>query len=149
MNTLTLESTHVPVPAWLWGAGAFGVAWNLYGIFQFAAGFTSTGREALAAGMTAEQAAVYFGLPAWISIVFAIGVFGGLIGSVALLMRQRHARPLLAASFVGYLLLLAGDFHHGVFDVMPAQAAIVGTVLLVALGLLMTARTAGRRALLR
>jgi hypothetical protein len=149
MTTLTLDSARTRVPPWLWGAASFGVAWNLYGLYRFAAGFTPSGRAALAAGLTPAQAEWYFALPAWISIVFAVGVIGGLLGSIALLLRRRLARRVLWASLAGYVLLFAGDLHHGLFDAIPAQMAVLSFVVLVAAVLLGVAWRADRRGLLR
>ncbi|MFW2357214.1 hypothetical protein [Hydrogenophaga sp.] len=135
-------------PLWFWSMAAFGLLWNLYGVYQFAGSLGATTQSLVAAGMTPAQAEVYLALPAWISTVFAVGVLGGLVGSLALLARRRWAAPLFTASLVGYALLLAGDAYHGVFDSMPSQLAILAFVVLVAVGLLMTTRLASRRGLL-
>jgi RNA polymerase sigma-70 factor (ECF subfamily) len=42
--------------------------------------------------MTPSQAALYLSPPGWISVVFAVGVFGGLVGSIGLALR-RPATP--------------------------------------------------------
>ncbi len=49
---------------WTTAASAFGLIWNAYGIYQFAASLTKTERDLIAMGMSAEQAALYLGLPA-------------------------------------------------------------------------------------
>ncbi len=149
MTTLTLDARGTRTPSWFWGAAGFGVLWNIYGIYQFIGTLTPAGRSAMAAGMTAAQAQVYFSLPTWISVVFAIGVFSGLVGSVALLARRAVAVPVLAASLIGYIALFSGDVYFGVFDAMPAQLAILVFVVVVAVALLTTALLARARALLR
>ncbi len=73
MTALTLDARGERAPAWFWGMAGFGVLWNLYGIYQFIGTLTSAGRSAMAAGMTA---------------VFAMGVVGGLLGSLALAARR-------------------------------------------------------------
>jgi hypothetical protein len=149
MTALTLDARVNRAPAWFWGMAGFGVLWNLYGIYQFIGTLTPTGRSAMAAGMTAAQAQIYFSLPAWMTAVFAVGVFGGLLGSVALAARHAAATPVLAASLVGYIALSSGDVYFGVFDAMPGQLAILAFVVLVAVALFATAWTARSRALLR
>ena len=149
MTALTLDARGSRDPAWFWGMAGFGVLWNLYGIYQFIGTLTPAGRSAMAAGMTAVQAQIYFSLPAWMTAVFAIGVFGGLLGSVALAARRAAAVPLLAASLVGYIALFSGDVVFGVFDAMPDQLAILAFVVVVAIALLATAWAARSRALLR
>ncbi len=149
MTALALQARGNRAPAWFWGMAGFGVLWNLYGIFQFIGTLTPAGRSAMAAGMTAAQAQIYFSLPAWMTVVFAIGVFGGLLGSLALALRRTAAVPVLAASLVGYVALFSGDVHFGVFDAMPGQLAILAFVVVVAAALLATAWVARSRALLR
>ncbi len=148
MQTLTLDSPASRVPAWLWAAAALGVVWNLYGVVQFAGTFTPAGQAAMTAGMTGSQAALYLSLPGWISGVFAVGVFGGLAGALLLALRRRAARPVLAASLLGYGLLFAGDAYHGVFAAIPAQLAILAMVVVIAAALSGVAEVASRRGLL-
>ncbi len=149
MTALTLDARGDRAPAWYWGMAGFGVLWNLYGIYQFIGTLTPAGRSAMAAGMTAAQAQVYFSLPAWMTAVFAIGVFGGLLGSLALAARRAAALPVFAVSLVGYIALFSGDVYFGVFDAMPGQLAILAFVVAVAFALLGTAWVARFRALLR
>jgi len=149
MTALAIDPRGNRAPAWFWGMAGFGALWNLYGIYQFIGTLAPAGRSAMAAGMTAAQAQVYFSLPAWMTAVFAIGVFGGLLGSLALFARRRAAVPVLAASLVGYAALFSGDVYFGVFDAMPGQLAILAFVVVVAVALMATAWAARTRALLR
>jgi hypothetical protein len=149
VSVQTIDARSGRIPIWLWGVGSFGVAWNLYGLYQFAAGFTPAGRAATTAGMTSALAELYLSLPGWISVVFAIGVFGGLIGSATLLLRRRMALPILAASLIGYILLFTGDVATGVFAAIPSQLAILTVVVLIAASLFTVAWLADRRGLLR
>jgi hypothetical protein len=149
MTALTLDARSNRVPAWFWGMAGFGVLWNLYGIYQFIGTLTPAGRSAMAAGMTAAQAQIYFSLPAWMTAVFAIGVFGGLLGSLVLAARRAFAVSVLAVSLVGYAALFGGDVYFGVFAAMPGQLAILAFVVLVAMALLATAWAARSRAMLR
>jgi hypothetical protein len=149
MQTLTLEPTPSRVPAWLWAVALLGGLWNVYGVYQFAGTFTPAGQAAMTAGMTPAQAEIYLGLPAWISVVFAVGVFGGLAGSFALALRRRFAVPVFAASLAGYVMLFAGDVWYGVFAAIPSQLAILAVVVLIAAALFWISRLAVRRGFLR
>ncbi len=148
MATITLDTHPSRTPTWLWAASALGILWNLYGTYQFVGTFTATGKAAITSGMTASQAAVYLSLPAWISAVFAVGVFGGLIGSVLLGLRRSAARPVFATSLVGYAALFAGDAYHGVFAAIPSQLAILAVVVAIAAALASAAQVAAKRKLL-
>lgn len=149
MQTLSLDSAPSPVPRWLRVLSILGILWNVFGLYQYVGTFTKAGQAAMTAGMTNAQATLYLSLPAWISVVFAIGVFGGLGGSIALALRHRMSRPVLVASLVGYILLFAGDVYHGVFAAIPNQLVILAVVVIIAAVLLWTSRAAGQRGLLR
>lgn len=120
-------------PAVAWS----GIGWNLFGVVQFARSLTQTREDLLAMGVTLEQAIVATSVPAWMNLAFAIGVSGGLLGSVLLLAQRRRAVPIFAASLVGYLVLFVGDVTEGVFAAFgPPQVAILTTVVAIAVGLL-------------
>lgn len=142
---MTHISTHSPRTFgayWIPLMSIFGIIWNVYGISQFVSGLTASGQSTMTMKMTAAQAELYLSLPIWMSIVFAVGVFGGLIGSVALLIRHRSAFPILSVSLFGYILLFAGDAIYGLFDAIPSQLAILTFVVFVAAALLFTAHKA-------
>lgn len=109
MTALTRDARGNRTPAWFWATAGFGVLWNLYGIDQFVGTLTPAGRSAMAAGMTAAQAQLDVTLPSWMTAVFAIGVFGGLLGSLTLALRRSAAVPVLAASLVGYVGVLVAQ----------------------------------------
>jgi hypothetical protein len=133
---------------WITAAAGFGLIWNAYGVYQFAGSLTQTEQELMAMGMSAEQAALYLGLPAWISVVFGIGVFTGLAGSLLLAMRRALSRIVLATSLAAYLTLFIGDVVYGVFASMPSQLAILAFVVAVAAVLLAVSHRAFRKGLL-
>jgi hypothetical protein len=109
----------------------------------------ATGQSLIAQGMTAAQAAVMMGYPGWMTLAFAMGVLGGLVGSVLLLLRRKGAVAVLAASLAGYVVLYLGDVTQGVFAAMGTPQVVVLTVVVaIAVGLLALARWAGKSALL-
>ena len=118
--------------AWaVWTVGGLALAWNAYGVAQFAASLNATPDSLLASGLTPDQAAVMTGYPAWMTAAFAVGVFGGLVGSVLLLLRNALAVPVFHTSLAGYVALYLGDVIHGVFAAMGAPQVIVLTVVVV------------------
>jgi hypothetical protein len=149
MSASTLTDGAVdrrPAPARLWVVGGLGLAWNAYGVAQFAGSALRSEAELVDGGMTAVQAAFYAALPGWLTLVFAIGVFGGLLGSGLLLLRSRFAVPVFTVSLAGYVLLYVGDAALGVFAMFGiGQAAILTFVVCVAGALLAAARTLHRR----
>jgi hypothetical protein len=141
--------SHSPVrPLWLTGPAAAALAWNVYGLWQFAKSLTHTPESLMAAGLTEAQALAYAGLPNWMTLVFAVGVIGGTLGCALLLARRRLAVPVLVASLAGYVVLFLGDWAHGLFAILPQQLAILSTVVAIAAGSLALSLFAAKRAIL-
>lgn len=141
--TATLENKPA---TWFWAAAILGIAWNVFGVVQFLAQFGATESALMGDGMTAEQAALYAAQPMWMTIAFAIGVFGGVLGSVLLLLRRRAAMAVFAASLGGYIVLYIGDITTGIFKAFGAsQVMILTTVVIIAAALLALSRIGIRR----
>jgi hypothetical protein len=132
-----------------WLVPALGLAWNSFGIYQFISSATAS-RESLALmGATPDQAALYAGLPGWMTVAFALGVFGGLAGSLLLGLQRKAALPVLAASLAAYIVLYVGDITEGVFAAFGMQqVAILTAVVLIAVGLLLFGLRARNRGVL-
>lgn len=146
--SVTLPTTSSPrAPLWFLAACFAGIAWSIFGVVQFSGSITATEESLIASGLTASQAAVMTGYPAWMTLAFAIGVFGGLAGSVLLLLRSRVAQPVLAISLVAYVALWIGDAIHGVFAAMGMpQIVILTTVVSAAAALFVLSRCPAARA---
>lgn len=125
-------------------AAGLGLVWNGYGVAQFGASLGATPQSLMAGGLNAQQATLYASLPAWMSLVFAVGVFGGLLGCIALSLRHRAALPVFALSLAGYATLFAGDAWFGLFSAIPGQLAVLSVVLVIAFALLAAAVAARR-----
>ncbi len=76
--------------------------------------------------------AYHAALPVWFTPVYAVAVLGGLFGSIALLLRSRHATPLYIASLAGvivqfgYVFLATGLLaHKGAAATVPFPLFIV------------------------
>jgi hypothetical protein len=134
MSNLSVPALSLRTPLWLSFAALGGVAWNVFGAVQFASSATATTESLIATGLPPQQAAVMTGYPTWMTLAFAIGVAGGLLGSVLLLLRRPAAKPVLAASLVAYVALWIGDAVHGVFAATGVpQVVILTTVVAAAL----------------
>ena len=127
MSAISLTPVSARAPIWFIATSIGGIAWNLFGAVQFAGSVVATEASLIASGLTAEQAAVMTGYPGWMTLAFAIGVLGGLAGSVLLLLRRALAMPVLAASLGAYVALWIGDAVHGDFAAMGAPQIIILT----------------------
>lgn len=110
---MTLEtSTDTPTdsltPKWLKPFAWVMVIWNLMGVMAFVMHIMIT-PEQLATLPEAEQA-LFNNAASWAVIVFAIAVFAGTAGSIALAFRHTIALPLLGFSLVGVLLQQVHSF---------------------------------------
>lgn len=122
------SATRSATPLWFWIATGLGLAWNIFGAVQFIGTLSATTESLQAQGLTPEQAAVMLGYPSWMTVVFAVGVFGGAIGCLLMLARKAVAVPVFAVSLVGYIALYIGDIVHGVFAAMGTPQVVVLTV---------------------
>ena len=80
-----------------WIIGVVALIWNGMGVNAYLQQAYNT--EASTAELNTEQIALIDGLPAWMTALFAIAVFAGIIGAIALLMRKKMAAIILCISF--------------------------------------------------
>jgi hypothetical protein len=86
-------------PAHLWIVGLLALLWNAFGCFQYL--MTMTANAAFMAKVPADELAYMDSLPAWLTAFWALGVWGGLAGSVLMLMRSRYSVWAFGLSFIG------------------------------------------------
>jgi hypothetical protein len=142
--------TTSKMPAWFWAATALGLAWNAFGALQFLQSLRATTDSLVAGGLTPQQAAVMTGYPAWMTVAFAVGAFGGLLGCVLLLLRRKLAVPVFALSLAGYIALFIGDITEGVFAAMGTpQVVVLSVVVVIAAALWWLARVFSTQQALR
>ena len=130
-------------PWHLWVVGGISALWNAFGCFDFT--MTATHNADYLASYPQEMLDYWFDMPVWSWGLWAIGVFGGLLGSVALLMRKRMAVGLFLAS----LLAAAVSMVMGYFDknAPRMEGAELFPVIIIAIALLLViyARWLSRR----
>jgi hypothetical protein len=98
MNDMTVKT-----PWHLWLVGLVGVPWNGFGCFDYLMTQTRGDQWLTDMGMTAAQMEYFHAMPAWTHAAWAIGVWGGLLGSVLLLLRLKWALHAFVLSFLGWL----------------------------------------------
>ncbi|MGB3149311.1 MAG: hypothetical protein WBB27_01505 [Maribacter sp.] len=128
--------TRVKPPVWFWIVSALALLWNLAGVAAYIAqAYISI--EDLEKMSQAERL-LYESQPAWVTGTFAIAVWGGALGCIALLLRKKWAKPILIVSLVGvlaqmtYVFFLSNSLEILGTDQMPISISIiVVSVLLV------------------
>lgn len=82
----------------LWAVGVLGVLWNGFGCFDYI--MTVTRNAAYLEPFPQDMLDHLFAMPWWMFAMWAIGVFGGLLGSIALLLKRAWAVKLFAVSLI-------------------------------------------------
>ena len=137
-------------PVHLWMVGILTLLWNAMGAFDYL--MTQTENEAYMSRFTPEQLAFFYGFPAWVTAFWALAVWGGVLGSLFLLMRKSWAYPVFLVSFVS---MCVTTFHNYVLADGLQMAGGAGPVIfsavifLVALGLVFYARAMKNKGVLR
>jgi hypothetical protein len=143
------DSNRVRTPVHLWVVGILALLWNSMGALDYT--MTQTRNAAYLASMTKEQLAYFNAIPVWVTAAWAIGVWGGVVGSLLLLLRKGLAVPVFAASIVG---VIATDIYSFLLsnglEIMGGAKALVlpCLVFVVAIALLFYARAMRQRGVL-
>lgn len=96
-------STATRTPAHLWIVGVLALFWNGFGAFDYVMSHMRGEPYYREMGMTDAQIAWMNAAPAWATAVWAIGVWGGVLGAILLLLRNRLAVPVFLASFLAFV----------------------------------------------
>ena len=143
-------TAHGRTPAHLWIVGVLALIWSAFGCTDYL--MTVTANQTWLAKMPADQIAYMNALPNWLTAMWAIGVWGGLLGSLLLLIRSRYAVWAYALSFIGavvglgYQLFMTqqpASMKTGAMAVMP------WVIILICAFLLWYSRNAEKKGLLR
>ena len=113
MNEITGKA-----PLHLWIIGILSLLWNALGAFDYSA--TQLKLDFYMSQFTEEQLAYFYGFPAWVDACWAVGVWGSLLGSLALLLRKALAAWLFGAAILG----MVGTTIHNFF--LSDGAAMMG-----------------------
>lgn len=108
------------IPWHLWAVGVVGVLWNSFGCYDYFMTMTKGEEYMKSAGMTDAQIAFMHEAPTWLTAVWAIGVWGGLLGAVLLLVRNKLAVPVFIASLISFVI---SALYNTVIKPMPGAAA--------------------------
>ncbi len=143
------QKSQSNTPGWYWTVSTVALIWNLLGVVAFIGHISMT--PEMIAQMPVEQQALYQNTPGWVDIAFALGVFGGVLGSIGLLMRKTWSLPILSLSLVGVLLQnLYTFFLSDTFAVMGPLAMILPIlVILIAIGLVIFSKSMIKKGIIR
>jgi hypothetical protein len=132
----TMAEAQGPIPGrpWhLWVIGITGGLWSSLGVLSFM--LTQLNVEAVMSQFPPQQREYFLSFPLWAVAFWAIGVFGGVIGCLLLLLKNRLAFPVLLASAIGAIVSnLGGVFLLGGMEVMAETGGLGFTAVPIVVG---------------
>jgi len=118
-------------PVWFWIISVIALLWNLMGVYAYL--FKHIATEEMIAELDPQlQFEMGIEHPAWYTALFAIAVFGGVLGCLGLLLRKKWAYMFFIISF---LCATAQQIYYvmtveGTDKVMPILIIIVCVLLI-------------------
>ena len=145
-TTSTTMTTRTP---WhLWAVGGLALLWNGYGGYDYV--MTQTNNAAYLAQFTPEQRAYFDSFPMWMEVVWAVGVWGAVLGSVLLLLRSKWAFHAFLASLIAFAASVVYGQTSGGAAVMGTTGMVFSAaIFLLGLGFVMYSRMMTRKGVLR
>jgi len=129
-------TTTLRVPWHLWVIGILALLWNAMGAFDYL--MTQTRNEGYMSQFTPEQLEYFYGFPAWVVAFWALAVWGGVLGTIFLLLRKRFAVQTLLVSFVAMVITtIRNVFLTDGLEAMGGGFAMIFTALIFIFALLL------------
>ncbi len=128
--------------------GGVTLLWNVVGAYDYL--MTQTQNEAYMGQFTPEQLEFFYAFPTWVVAFWALAVWGGVLGSILLLMKKSLAVPVFMVSlssmvittFQNYVLSDASEV------IGAAGIAFSAVIFLIAVALVLYARAMRERGVL-
>ena len=102
--TKSQSNSSVKAPWHLWVVGIAGLLWSVMGVMDYV--MTKMRNEEYMAAFTLEQLEFFYGFPIWVNAAWAIAVWGGVIGTILLLLRKSSG----ALQFNPYVIVLGDGY---------------------------------------
>ena len=119
---MTDRAERAATPWWFWVVSVVGLLWSLGGAFDYV--MTQTRNASYLATIPEALLAYFYAMPAWLVALWALAVWGGLLGWVLMLARSRFAGPAFLVSLVSMIV----NFGYSVLDGgLALQAQYMGS----------------------
>ncbi len=129
-----MENSSSKPNVWFWIISIVGLIWNGFGAMNYLAQTTMS--DAQKAAYTPEQLTIVEANPAWVTGAFALAVWGGVLGCIALLLRKKWAKPVLLVSLIGIIAQMSyGWFMTNSVEAFGTVMGIVLPVLVIIIGI--------------
>lgn len=142
------ETQTAKTPRHLWIIGFVALIWNLIGAMDYV--MTETKNEAYMSQFSEQQLEFFYNFPAWLIAFWAVAVWGGVLGSILLLMRKKLAYPVFLVSFLCMIVTTIHNYGFaGAADVVGGAGVFFSLVIfLVALVLVIYSKRMAARGVL-
>lgn len=131
MSDIAIERPRSKAPWHLWVVGVLAVLWNGSG-----AAVIIAAQYGLYPDLPADEAAYYAAQKLWFLAVTDLALLGGVLGGVALLLRNRLAPALFALSLVAIIVTNGYDLAAGTSRMMTNTGTVVTTCVIWLLAVL-------------
>jgi len=125
-----MNEARTKTPWHTWLVGVIALLFNSIGVFDFVMSMAQGAKYQASAGMTPDQIAHYQSMPSWMTVIWAVGVFGAFLASILLLLRRQLALPTFVVSLAAFLVSLLYTYvltNGGA--VMGQQMAITNAII--------------------
>ena len=85
-----------------WVITVIALLWNAMGVYNYL--IQAFKAEAFTQSLNEAQLAFMESMPSWNTALFAIAVFSGFLGSLALVLKKKWAKPMFLISFVSVVI---------------------------------------------
>jgi hypothetical protein len=116
------------VPGHFWAVAIVSQLWNAFGAYDYT--MTQLGDAEYLAQFTPEQRAFFAESPWWLTVFWALGVWGSMAGSVLLLFRSRWAVTAFKLSLLGLAISTVAQLTIAMPEGMRTTAMMAMTVVI-------------------
>lgn len=141
------DETKIKPTVWFWVLSVLGLLWNIMGVLAYL--MDAYMKDEAMATFSEAQKAIFINQPAWITAAYALAVFGGTLGCIALLIRKKWAKPLFLISLIAIVARTSYYFFMTdateVFDIVQGSILPIAVIIIAALLYIFSKIAAERR----
>ncbi len=124
LKTIIMSTIKEKAPIWFWIVSVLALLWNIAGVGAYLQ-HAYMSIEDIEKLPQAERL-LYETQPSWVTAAFAIAVWGGTLGCIALLLRKKWAKFVLLVSLIAVLIQMAHSFFiSNAYNVYGPSALIM------------------------
>jgi hypothetical protein len=118
-----MTNSKTKPPVWYWIVSIIALFWNAMGVNQYIQQAYKT--ESWRSAITDAQFEIISNFPAWLTAAFAIAVFTGALGSLALILRKKWAYSLFLLSLIAVIVQMGYILSQGHTDNIEMTISII------------------------